>query len=76
MNRIRNIGDKSYIEKDDIPISISIMTVNAIESLWELHITNFLSYQGIHHKTHCFLYSLAVVDVVITIQVQHIWSIS
>lgn len=67
---------KSYIKKDDIPVGISIMTINPIKSLRELHIANFLSYQRVHHKTHCFLYSLAVINVVITIQVQQIWSIS
>jgi hypothetical protein len=67
---------KSYIEKDNIPISISIMTIDPIESLRKLHIANLLPNQRIHHKTHCLLYSLAVVDIVITIQVQQIWGIS
>jgi hypothetical protein len=67
---------KSYIEKDDIPVSISVMTINPIKSLRELHIANFLSKQRIHHKTHSFLYGLAVVDVVVTVQIQQIWGIS
>ena len=72
---LRNMKSKSYIKEDDILVSISIMTINGVESLWELHVANFLSYQRIHHKTHCFLDCLAVVHIVITIQVQHIWSV-
>jgi hypothetical protein len=73
---ISEIWGKSYIEEDHVPVGVSIMTINPIKPLRELHITNLLSNQRVHHKTHCFLYSLAIVDVMITIQVEHVWSIS
>jgi hypothetical protein len=60
----------SYIKKDNVPVSISIVTINTIKPLRELHIANFLPHQRIHHETHSFFYGLAVIDVVITIQVQ------
>ena len=66
---------ETYIEKDNVSVSISIVTVNTVKSLRELHITHFLPYQRIHHETHCFPYGLAIVDVVITVQIQHVRSI-
>jgi len=60
----------SYIKKDDVPVSVSIMTVNSIKPLRELDIAHFLPHQRIHHETHSLFYGLAIVDVVITVQVQ------
>ena len=62
---------KIYIEEHNIAISISIVSINAIESLRKLDIAEFLSELGIHQKAHGFPYSLAIVDVVVTIQIQH-----
>lgn len=53
-------------------VGISIVTINAIESLGKLDITNFGPDSGVHHEAHRFTDSLAVVDVVITIQVEHV----
>lgn len=64
-------GD-AYIKEDYVTVSISIMSINAIKSLWKLHIAYSLPDQRVHHETHCFSQSFAVVDVVITIQVQKI----
>lgn len=61
---------ESYIKKDNIPVSVSIVTINTIKPLRELHIANFLPHQRIHHEAHSFFYGLAIVYVVITIQVQ------
>jgi len=61
---------ESYIKKDDVPVSVSIMTVNTIKPLRELDIAHFLPHQRIHHETHSLFYGLAIVDVVITVQVQ------
>jgi len=61
----------TYIKKHNIAISISVVKINTIEPLWELYIAELLSKLGIHQKAHGFSHSLAVVDVVITIQVQH-----
>lgn len=47
------------------------MAIDTIEPLWELNITELLPKLWIHQKAHGFSYSLAVVDVVITIQIQH-----
>lgn len=61
----------TYIKEHNISISISIMTINTIKSLRKLDIAELLPELGIHQKAHGFPYSLAVVDVMITIQVQH-----
>jgi len=37
------LDDESYIKKDNIPVGVSIMTINPIEPLRKLHIANFLS---------------------------------
>jgi hypothetical protein len=58
------------IKEDNVPVSISIMPVNTIKPLRELHVAHFLPQQRIHHETHSLFYGLAVVDVVITVQVQ------
>lgn len=36
------------IEEDNVSISISIMTINAVKPLWELNIAKLLSKLGIH----------------------------
>jgi hypothetical protein len=68
--RLWNREAESYIKKDDVPVSVSIMTVNTIKPLRELDIAHFLPHQRIHHETHSLFYGLAIVDVVITVQVQ------
>lgn len=65
----------TYIKEDNIAISISIVQVNAIKPLRKLYIAGFPSKSRIHHKTHGFFKSFAVVEVVITIDVQEICSI-
>lgn len=66
----------TYIKEDDISVSISIMRINTIESLWKLDVAELLSYVGIHEKTHCFPCSLAVIEIVITIQIEYVRCIS
>lgn len=61
----------TYIKEDNVAIGISIMAINAIESLRKLDIAEFLSKLGVHQKTHGFPYGFAIVDVVVTIQIQH-----
>jgi hypothetical protein len=68
--RLWNREAESYIKKDDVPVSVSIMTVNTVKPLRELDIAHFLPHQRIHHETHSLFYGLAIVDVVITVQVQ------
>lgn len=62
---------RTYVEKDGVSIGISVVSVNAIKSLRELHITDLLPNLWIHQEAHGFSHSLAVVNVVITIQVEH-----
>lgn len=38
----------TYIEEDNVSISISIVTINTIEPLWKLNIAKLLSKLGIH----------------------------
>ena len=61
----------TYIKEDCVSVGVSIILINAIESLRELDIANLLSYLGVHQETHGLPCSFAVVDVVITVQVQH-----
>lgn len=68
--RCWNREAESYIKKDDVPVSVSIMTVNTIKPLRELDIAHFLPHQRIHHETHSLFDGFAIVDVVITVQVQ------
>lgn len=71
----KNYQVLTYIKEYNIAIWVSIMTINAIESLRKLHITDLLSWSGIHHKAHGFTKSLTVVYIVITINIQYVWSI-
>nr|GMD94060.1 hypothetical protein BHM03_00000279 [Ipomoea batatas] len=58
----------SYVEKQNISVSIS---VNPIKPVRELNKAHSLSQQWIHHETHRLPQRLAVVDVVIAVQIQH-----
>ena len=51
------------------------MTINTIKSLWKLNIAQLLPQVGVHQKAHSLSYCLAIIDVVITIQIQHEWCI-
>lgn len=62
----------TYIKEYDVSVRVSIMTINAIESLRKLHIANFLPRCRIHHETHSFSECLAVVDVVIAVDIQQV----
>lgn len=65
----------TYIKEDSVSVGISVMPINTIESLRKLDIANFLANLWIHQEAHCLSDSLAVVYVMVTIQVQHEWSI-
>lgn len=65
----------TYIEEDDVSVGVSIITINSIESLRELNITELFPELWIHQKAHRFSNGSTVVDVMITIQVEHKWSI-
>lgn len=62
---------QTYIKENNISISISIMAINTIEPLWELNIAELLSKLRIHQKAHSFPYSFTIVEVMITIKIQH-----
>lgn len=66
---------ETYVEEDGVPIGISIVLIDSVESLGELNIADFPPNLRIHQEAHRLPYSLAVVDVVIAIQVEHEWSI-
>jgi hypothetical protein len=66
---------KTYIKEDNIAIGISIVQINAIKSLRKLDIACLLSISGIHHETHCFFKSFAIIEIVITINIQKICTI-
>ena len=68
-------GSEAHIEEDNIPVGISIVQINTIETLWELDIAALLSISRVHQETHGFFNSLAVVEVMITVNVQKICSI-
>lgn len=61
----------AYIKEDDVPIGIAIIGINPVKPLGELYIAEFLAQLRIHEKTHGFPNGLAVVDVVITVKIQH-----
>lgn len=61
----------AYIKEDDVPIGIAIIGINPVKPLGELYIAEFLAQLRIHEKTHGLPYGLAVVDVVITVKIQH-----
>ena len=65
----------TYIVKHNAAITVSAVSTDPIESLRELNVTDFLSGLRIHHETHCFSKSFAIVDVVITVDVQKIRSV-
>lgn len=65
----------SYIKEDCVSVGVTIVPVNTIESLRKLNVADLLSNLRIHQKAHCFPHGLAVIHVVITVQVQHEWSI-
>lgn len=68
--REREGGVGTYIEEDNVAISISIVQINAIKTLRELNVASFLSISRIHHETHGLFKSFAVIEVVITIDIQ------
>lgn len=63
-------GSETHIKEDNIPVGVSIVQVNTVKTLWELDIAALLSISRVHHETHGFFNSLAVVEVMITIDVQ------
>jgi hypothetical protein len=69
------INRLTYIKENNIAIGISIVQVNAIKTLWELYIACLLSIGRVHHETHGFFKSFAVIEVVITIDIQKIGTI-
>lgn len=68
-------GQITYVKKDNVAIGVSIVQINAVKTLWELYVTCFLPISRVHHETHGFFQSFAVVEVVITIDIQKICSI-
>lgn len=61
----------TYIKENCIPVGVTIICINAIKSLRKLDIADFLPSLGVHQEAHGLSGSLAVVDIMITIQVQH-----
>ena len=65
----------AHVEEDDVPVGVSIVEIDSVESLRELHVAYSLPNERIHHEAHGFSERLAVVDVVVAIEVQHVRSI-
>lgn len=59
----------TYIKEDCVSVGVSIICINAVESLRELDIADLLPSLGVHQETHGLSRSFAVVDIVITVQV-------
>lgn len=62
----------TYIIKYITVASIPIAWINSIKPLGKLDITNLPCHLGIHHKTHCFKQSFAVIYILVTIKIQNI----
>lgn len=60
----------SYVKEDRVVISISVIPVDTIKSLWELYIADPLAHSWIHQEAHSFSESFTVVDVMIAVQVE------
>ncbi|RZR75793.1 hypothetical protein BHM03_00000279 [Ensete ventricosum] len=60
----------NYIKEDHIAIGISIVAIDSVEPLRELDVAELLPQLRVHKETHGFPDGLAVVDVVITVQIQ------
>jgi hypothetical protein len=65
----------TYIEENNVPISISVALINAVESLRKLHITHIFTDSRIHQKAHPLTNSFAVVYIVVTVKIEYEWSI-
>lgn len=64
-----------YIKEDCVSVRISIVPIDAVESLRKLDETHSFANLRVHQETHGLSDGLAVVDVVVTIQVEHKWGI-
>jgi len=51
-------------------IGISIVSINTIEPLRELYVTDASAHNGVHEEAHGFPKRLAVVDVMIAIEIE------
>lgn len=65
----------TYIKEDDVSVGVSIIVIDTIESLRELNIAKLFPELRIHQEAHRFPNGSTVIDVMITIQVQHKWCI-
>lgn len=61
----------AYIKEHGVSVGISVVSINAVESLGKLDVAELLSELRVHEKTHGFSHGLAVVDVVVAIEIQH-----
>jgi hypothetical protein len=68
MNALRD--GLTYVKENSVVVGISIVLINTVEPLRELHVTHFLPHSRIHQEAHGFSKSFTVVDVMITIQIE------
>lgn len=61
----------THIEEDGVSIGVSVVLVDAVESLWELNVANPLPDLRVHQEAHGLSCGPAVVYVMVTVQVQH-----
>jgi hypothetical protein len=62
----------TYIKEHSVVVGISIVAINTIKPLWKLDVAHSLAKLWIHHEAHGFSHCFAVVDVVITIEIEEI----
>lgn len=65
---------KITIKEDSVMVGISIRRINSFKSLWKLYVAYPVT-TTVHHKAHSFLYSLRVIDIMVTIQIEYEWSV-
>ena len=65
------MSQQAYVEEDGVPVSVSVVRVDAVEPLRELHVADLPADLRVHEEAHGLPDGLAVVDVVVTVQVEH-----
>lgn len=65
----------THIIKHIVVVGILVTRIDPIKPLWKLDITSRLCHTGVHHKTHCFKESFAIVYILIEVKIQNIITI-
>lgn len=61
---------QTYVKKHGVSVGITIVLVNSIESLRELYVADGPSKIWVHEEAHGLPQGLAIVNVVITVEIQ------